>query len=52
MDTCIWMAGSRRCAPETVTALLISCTPISNKKFLKSLEVIAVTENDISRVTL
>ena len=50
-DTCIWMAGSLCWAPETIIALLISCTPISNKKFLKILEVIAVTENDISRVT-
>ena len=33
MDTCICMAESFRCSPETVTTLLISYTPIQNKKF-------------------
>ena len=28
MDTCIHMAESLCCAPETITRLLISCTPI------------------------
>ena len=33
MDTCICMAESLCCSPETTTTLLISCTPIQNKKF-------------------
>ena len=33
MDTCICMAESLRCSPETITALLISCTAIQNAKF-------------------
>ena len=35
MDTCIYMAESLCCPPETVTTLLISCTPIQNKKLRK-----------------
>ena len=31
MDTC--MAESLHCSPETITTLLISYTPIQNKKF-------------------
>ena len=30
MDTCIGMAESIHCSPETITTLLISCTPIQN----------------------
>ena len=33
MDKCICMTGSLCCSPETVTALLISCTPMQNRKF-------------------
>ena len=33
MDTCICMAESLHCSPKTVTKLLISYTPIENKKF-------------------
>ena len=33
MDTCIYMAGSLGCLPETITTLLIGYTPIQNKKF-------------------
>ena len=33
MDTCVCMAGFPRCSPETITTLLISNTPIQNKKF-------------------
>ena len=33
MDTCIGMAKSLCCPPETITILLISYTPIQNKKF-------------------
>ena len=33
MDTC--MAESIHCSPETITTLLISYTPIQNKKFKK-----------------
>ena len=32
MDTCICVAESLHCSPETVTTLLISYTPIQNKK--------------------
>ena len=35
MDTCICMAESLCCSPETITTLLIGFTPIQNKKFLK-----------------
>ena len=35
MDTCIWMAESLCCPPETVTTLLIGYTPIPNKKLKK-----------------
>ena len=33
MDTCICMAESLHCSPETTTILLISYNPIQNKKF-------------------
>ena len=33
IDTCICMAKSLCCSPETTTTLLISYTPIQNKKF-------------------
>ena len=36
MDTCIYMAQSLPCSPETITTLLISCTPIQSKKFRKT----------------
>jgi len=32
MDTCICMAESLHCSPETITILLISYTTIENKK--------------------
>ena len=35
MDTCICMAESLLCSPETITTLLIDYTPIQNKKLLK-----------------
>ena len=35
MDTCIYMAESLHCSPETVIILLIGCTPIKNKKVFK-----------------
>jgi len=35
MDTCICMAESLHCSPETITALLIIYTPIGNKKLKK-----------------
>ena len=34
MDTCKCMAGSLRCSSETITTLLISYTPIQNKKLI------------------
>ena len=33
MDTCICMAESLLCSPETTTALLIGYTPVQNEKF-------------------
>jgi len=33
IDTCICMAEALHCSPETITTLLISYTPIQNKKF-------------------
>ena len=30
MDACICLAESPHCPPETITTLLISCTPIQN----------------------
>ena len=32
MDTCTCMAESLCCSPETITTLLIGCTPKQNKK--------------------
>ena len=36
MDTCICMAESLRCSPETIITLLIGYIPIQNKKFKKN----------------
>ena len=33
MDTCMCTAESLHCSSETITTLLISDTPIQNKKF-------------------
>ena len=35
MHTCICMAESLRCSPQTITTLFIGYTSIQNKKFLK-----------------
>ena len=35
MDTCICVAESLRCSPETITTLLISYIPIQNIKLKK-----------------
>ena len=49
-DTCICMAESLCCSPETITTLLIGYTPIKNKKLKKittlSLIVISVNESE------
>jgi len=37
MDTCVCVAESLCCSPETVIAVLIGYTPIQNKKFKKNL---------------
>ena len=43
MDTCVCMAAFLHCSPEIITILLISCTPIENKKFkLKKLKKLKV----------
>ena len=36
MDTCICMAASLRCSPETILILLIGYTPVKNKKLKKN----------------
>ena len=36
MDTCIYMAESLQCSPETITTLLIGYTLIQNKKKIKN----------------
>ena len=36
MDKCICTTESLHYSPETVTTLLIGCTPIQNKNFLKT----------------
>ena len=38
VDTCICMTESLHCSPETATTLLISYTPIQNKKLKKEQE--------------
>ena len=35
IDTCTCMAESLRCSHKNITTLLISYTPIQNKKFFK-----------------
>ena len=35
MGTCICMIESLGCAPETITTLLVSYTPMHNKRFFK-----------------
>ena len=35
MDTCVCMAESLHCSPETTKTLFIGYTPIQNKKFKK-----------------
>ena len=40
MDTCICMAESLHCPPETITILLISCIPIQNKRVLKNKDMV------------
>ena len=37
MDTCICIAGSLCCSPDTTTALLISYIPIQSKKLKKKI---------------
>ena len=49
MDTCICMTESLCCLPATITTLLISYTPIQDKKLRKSM---ATIENGFLRVPL
>ena len=42
MDTCICIAESLHCSPEIIIILIISYTPIQNKKFRKKLKWICV----------
>ena len=39
MDTCICMAESLHCSPESIATLLIDFTPIQNKKIQKNKNV-------------
>ena len=41
MDTCIHMAESLCCSPETITSSLIGYSPIQNKIFLKKKKIIS-----------
>ena len=40
MDTCIRMAESVCYSPEIITTLLISYTPVQNKKFKKIITIV------------
>ena len=44
MGTCICMAGSLCCSPETITALLPGYSPIQSKKFFKNGSVLKETQ--------
>ena len=44
MDTCICMAESLCCPPETITILLIDCTPIYDKKLKKKKKSVFPTQ--------
>ena len=51
MDTCICMAESLCCAPETITTLIISYTLLQNKKVLKNaLEIFLKPWYEISEI--
>ena len=43
MDSCMWMAVSLRCPPETITTLLVGYTPI--QIFLKKNGVESINNN-------
>ena len=43
MDTCICMAEPLCCPPEVITLLLISCTPVVNKRFKKTQQISTFT---------
>ena len=45
MDTCICMAESLHCSPETIMILLISSTPIQNKSLTEKKMVTKSTED-------
>ena len=47
MDTCVCVAESLPCPPETITALLIGSTPIQNKikKKKKELQITQAESN-------
>ena len=45
MDTCVCMAESLPCSPETITTLLIGYNPIQNKKFFYKRKKSIVTED-------
>ena len=49
--TCIYMAEALCCSPQTITALLIGCTPIQNKELKKKYNRLDgfTTEVDVSQ---
>ena len=45
MDTCLCVTEPLCCTPETVTTLLISYTPMQNKKFKKNFQACRMKSN-------
>ena len=45
METCICVAESLCCSPETITILLISYTLIQKKKFKKKIKIVCRNAN-------
>ena len=54
MDTCVWMAESLHCSPETTTTLIVCYILIQNKKFKvkKKNETEAFGENENLQFTM
>ena len=59
MNICIFMAESLHCSPETITTLLIACTPILNVFGVKKIKskkegnpVISITWKDLEGIML
>ena len=50
MDTCIGMAESIHCSPETITTLLIGCTPIQNVLVLNKKKIFKVKKMNFFQI--